>query len=139
MEVGARLVAAIAARDWDEIEQSFTQDVRFRALIPPGPIEQLGAVDATATILGWFEGCDHLDLVGSAVSVVGDRLHVWYRLTGTEAGKEFVVEQQVFAGVADDRLSRRQPAVLGLSTTFTSVSNDASIELSRSLIGAAAT
>jgi SnoaL-like domain len=92
-----RLVEGIAAHDRDAIAACFAPDARFRALIPPGPLERVGSAAAAETIAGWFADSDPLNLVESETSTVGDRLHLWYRFVGTEDGRDFVVEQQLYA------------------------------------------
>ena len=79
-DLGADFVAALAERDFDRLAGTFAADVRMRALIPPGPIDLLGANPAAARFATWFGKSDGFELVHSGSDEVGDRLHVFYRL-----------------------------------------------------------
>lgn len=103
-ELAARLVQAIGAADQVGIANCFQSDARLRALTPPGPKEAQGADAAGELIAGWFRDADPLDNVYHHVDRVGDRLHLEYMFEGTEGGDDFVVQQQVYATVADGRL-----------------------------------
>ena len=100
--IGARFVAAIAARNVSELAACFTADVEFRALIPPGLRERTGAEDAAALVAGWFADSTELNLVESRTEEVGDRIHIAYRFEGVEDEEPYVVEQHVFCSLADD-------------------------------------
>ena len=73
-------------------------------MIPPGPVERQGATAAGQVIASWFADADPLVLIDQSVGRVADRLHISYRLDGTELGKDFTVQQQVYAEVVDGLL-----------------------------------
>src|SRR3954470_12325514 len=101
-----RLVRAVAAQDEVALAECFVPEVEFRALIPSGLRERTGAADAAALISQWFGDSSELHCLDSHSDHVGDRLHVSYRFSGIEEGKAFVVEQQLFCTVGDDKIMR---------------------------------
>ncbi len=103
--VGRRFVEAIAAQDESAILGCFTAGVEFRALVPPGLRERVGAEDAAAMVTGWFADSTELQLVESRTEEVGDRLHIAYRFEGIEDGKPYVVEQHVCCALAGDLIA----------------------------------
>lgn len=104
-ELAGKLIQGILGADAGLISACFAQNARLRALIPPGPVERNGAVSAGELIASWFADCDPVTLVNRETDRVGDRLHMSYRLDGTEAGTDFTVQQQVYAEVIDDLLT----------------------------------
>ena len=101
-----RLVAGIAAADETAIAACFTEDVQFRALIPPGLRERSGASEAGSLIAAWFKDSTVLELVDVEASDVADRLRVSYLFTGVEEGAPYIVEQHLFCSVRDGRIER---------------------------------
>jgi hypothetical protein len=104
--VGTRLVEAIAAQDEAGIAACFATTAAFRALIPPGLRERSGAAETAALIAGWFADSTELSLIEYGTHEVGDRLQVAYRFEGVEEGEPYVVEQQLFATLADGLIER---------------------------------
>ena len=104
--VGTRLVEAIAAQDEAGIAACFTTTAALRALTTPGLRERSGAAEAAALIAAWFADSTELSLVECATHEVGDRLGVAYRFEGVEEGERYVVEQQLYATLADGMIER---------------------------------
>jgi len=105
-ELGAELVAALAERDFGRLAATLAPDVRVRALIPPGPVEIVGAEPAAARFAAWFGGADVLELLRSASEEVGDRLHVFYRLRVKRPGDPWkIIEQHLFCALEGGRVS----------------------------------
>jgi hypothetical protein len=104
--LGARLVGAIAGRDTPALAACFTDDVAFRALIPPGLRERTGAAETAALIAGWFADSAELDLVDSHADEVEDKLHLSYRFTGVEDGQPYLVEQHIYCTLNGGRIDR---------------------------------
>jgi hypothetical protein len=101
-----RLVAAIAAQDQAQIAGCFAEAVEFRAMVPPGVRERSGASEVGALVAGWFSDSTVLELADVSSTEVGDRLHIRYRFTGVEDGQPYVVEQQLYCTVVDDKIER---------------------------------
>jgi hypothetical protein len=104
--IGTQFVEAIAAQNESALVACFRPDVEFRALIPPGLRERVGAEDAAALVAGWFADSTELDLVESRTEEVGDRLHVAYRFEGVEGGEPYVVEQHLYCTLAEEAIER---------------------------------
>jgi hypothetical protein len=98
-------VAALERRDFDILQQSFTDTVRFRALIPSGLREFSKAVDARKIIEEWFSDADVFEMEYSSIGSVGNRAHAHYRIRLHEEGLWKVCQQQVFADVTHARIS----------------------------------
>jgi hypothetical protein len=81
--------------------------VELRALIPPGLRERFGAADAAALVAGWFADSTELDLAGSEIGEVGDRLHISYRFEGVEEGEAYVVEHHLYCTLDERGLIQR--------------------------------
>lgn len=105
-DLGDELVAALAERDFDRLAGTLAQDVRMRALIPPGPVELSGAKPAAARFATWFGESDGLELVQSGCDEVGDRLHVFYRLRVKRPNDAWkVIEQHLFCALDDGHIA----------------------------------
>lgn len=104
--IGTRFAEAVAAQDESAIAACFTSGVEFRALVPPGLRERVGAVDAAAMVAGWFADSTELDLVASKSEEVGDRLHVAYRFEGVEDGRPYIVEQHLYCALVGGLIER---------------------------------
>jgi len=99
--VGTRLVEAIAAQDEVALAACFASTASFRALTPPGLRERSGAAETAALIAAWFADSTELSLVEYGTHEIGDRLQLAYRFEGVEEGEPYVVEQQLYATLAE--------------------------------------
>ena len=98
--VGHEIVAAIEHRDWARLAACLADDVIFRAVVPnrEKPFrDHVGPDAACAQIARWFDDADVHRLLDSSVYLVGDRLHVGYRVRCREDGQWYLVEQHLFA------------------------------------------
>ena len=75
-----RLADLVAARDLDRLGERLTPDVRLRALLPGGPIEEHGRDEVLRKFDEWFGEYATVVLEDAAGELVGDRLLVHYRL-----------------------------------------------------------
>jgi hypothetical protein len=104
--VGGVFLEAIAARDDAQMTAALSGDVRFRAMLPRGPIDRLGAEQVTELFTSWFGDAEDFELVDATVGEVGGRLHLSWRLRVRPApfgiGDGWhVIEQQAYADAAD--------------------------------------
>jgi ketosteroid isomerase-like protein len=104
--IGEQLVDAIAARDAERIAGCFADDASFHALVPRGLRERESAQETAALIAGWFGDASEFRLVEHAVEELSDKLHVSYRFEGVKDDEPFVLEQQLYATLADGRIGR---------------------------------
>jgi hypothetical protein len=78
--LGGIFLEALANRDFDQLAATLGSNVRFRALLPPGPIEWQGPEAVTEAFRSWFGEADEFELVDATVGEVGGRLHLSWRL-----------------------------------------------------------
>ena len=104
--VGGVFLEGIATRDYEKLAASLAGDVRFRALLPPGPQESRGAAEVAGAFRSWFGDVTDFELVDATVGEVGGRLHLSWRLRVRPApfgiGDGWhVIEQQAYADAGD--------------------------------------
>jgi ketosteroid isomerase-like protein len=104
--MASRLSAAIAAQDATAIGACLADDVEFRGLTPRGLRERSGADGTASLIAAWFAYSTELELVDVGGDEIGDKVHISYRFRGVEDGTAFVVEQQLYCWIEDDRITR---------------------------------
>jgi hypothetical protein len=90
----------VAARELDDLGLRLTDDVRLRALLPGGPIEEHGRDAVLKKFDEWFGEYDEVVLEDSRGELVGDRLLVHYRLGFLPAPR--VLTQTWVASVGED-------------------------------------
>jgi hypothetical protein len=90
---------AIAAQDLESLAWCLHPDVRFRALTPNHTFGHFGSDSAIATIQGWFADVSILELVGSGIEPIGDRVRVSFRFRLFADGLWSVMEQQAFCTI----------------------------------------
>jgi hypothetical protein len=104
LDVGQTFLAALSRRDYDELERYFEPDARFRALVPSGLKEGSGPQEAVGWLRRWFGDADVFDVQRTELDWVCDRLHISYRLRVREEGLWYLVEQQAYCVVGDEKL-----------------------------------
>ena len=74
--------------------------IRFRALIPPGPVEADGVTETLNNFERWFGGGDAFEVVDATIGEVGSRLYLRWRVrmwASTDPTSSRVAEQHAFA------------------------------------------
>lgn len=104
--VGGVFLEALAARDYIGLGATLGDGVRFRAMLPPGPMEWVGREAATDAFRSWFGAAENFELVDATVGEVGGRLHLSWRLRVRPAPFDIgegwhVIEQQAYATASD--------------------------------------
>ena len=104
--VGGIFLEALATRDFQRLATTLGSNVRFRAMLPPGPMEWQGPDAVTEAFRSWFGEPDEFQLVDATVGEVGQRLHLSWRLRVRPApfgiGDGWhVIEQQAYADAID--------------------------------------
>ena len=104
--VGGVFLEALATRDYQQMAATLSADVRFRAMLPPGPMDWNGADDVAAVFTSWFGEAEDFELIDATVGEVGGRLHLSWRLRVRPApfgiGEGWhVIEQQAYADAAE--------------------------------------
>jgi hypothetical protein len=99
------LLTALKARDLPGIGACLTDDVRFRALVPPGPFELNGPADVIARLERWFGGEDDFELLESSAHRTGACYQLtWLVRMRNDAGRRQIVEQYAFARLEGERI-----------------------------------
>jgi hypothetical protein len=100
--VAGELLDAFTRRDFDGVGSCLSPDLRFRALIPPGPFEVHGPDEAVARLRTWFGGEDGFEVLDASIGQLGPRLYLRWRVRMWPAGdpaSSRVAEQHVFVTV----------------------------------------
>jgi len=97
---------ALANRNFDRLAETLAPDVRFRAMLPPGPMDWEGANTVSGVFGSWFGDAQDFELVDATVGEVGGRLHLSWRLRVRPAPFDIgdgwhVIEQQAYADAGD--------------------------------------
>jgi hypothetical protein len=107
-DMGARLGKAIATKDRAGLLDVLAPELDFRAMTPSKFWEAQTASEVVdEVVLGkWFEPTDHIDALDDLqTSTVADRDRVAYRLRVSNEEGTFLVEQQAYFAVEDDRIT----------------------------------
>lgn len=96
------LLDALARRDFTQLAGCFSDDVRFRALLPSGPCELTGPAEVAERFRSWFGQDDELLLLDSDVAKVGSKVRLRWRVQVASTGhRPRFVEQTVLAAVGE--------------------------------------
>lgn len=104
--VGGVFLEALASRNYQLMATTLAPSVRFRAMMPPGPMEWQGPAATADAFSSWFGPAEDFEVVDAAVGDVGGRLHLSWRLRvrpapfGIGAGWH-VIEQHAYADTDD--------------------------------------
>ena len=104
--VGGVFLEALANRDYARMAATLNPTVRFRAMLPPGPMDWEGSEEVSGVFSSWFGDAEGFEVVDAAVGEVGGRLHLSWRLRLRPApfaiGEGWhVIEQQAYADAGD--------------------------------------
>jgi hypothetical protein len=78
--VGGIFLEALASRDFERLATTLGADVRFRALLPPGPMQWQGRTTVADAFKSWFGNAADFELIDAAVGEIGGRLHLSWRI-----------------------------------------------------------
>ncbi len=97
--VAGVLLDGLSNRDFDLMAACLAPDVRFRAMLPRGPIEVTGADQTADHFRRWFGGDDAFEVLDSSVGQIGPRIYLRWRVRMHPVDAptdERVVEQHLF-------------------------------------------
>jgi hypothetical protein len=100
------VAAAIADRALDRLGTHLTDEIRLRALLPGGPIEEHGRDAVLARFDDWFGSYDTVVLTDVAGDDVGDRVLVHYKLMFDADADRRVLTQTVVCTLRDGLVGR---------------------------------
>ena len=104
--VGGVFLETLANRDYQRMAATLAPDVRFRAMLPPGPMNWDGAGTVSDVFRSWFGEAEDFELIDATVGEVACRLHLSWRLRVRPAPFDIgagwhVIEQQAYADAGD--------------------------------------
>jgi len=104
--IGGAFLETLANRDYTRMAATMEPSVRFRAMLPPGPMQLEGPAAVADAFRSWFGGADHFELVDATVGEVGGRLHLSWRLRVRPApfgiGEGWhIIEQHAYADTTE--------------------------------------
>lgn len=104
--VGGVFLEALTTRDYDQMASTLSAGVRFRAMLPPGPMDWSGAEEVAGVFASWFGDAEDFELLDATVGEVGGRLHLSWRLRVRPAPFDIgdgwhVIEQQAYADATE--------------------------------------
>jgi hypothetical protein len=105
--LGPDFAQALFAKDFDRVRGAVDPGIDFRALTPRRIWEPADADELIDGVLKvWFDDSAELErLAAVETGQVGDRERVAYRFEGHSTDGPFVVEQQAYYEVSDERIS----------------------------------
>src|SRR5437868_1415858 len=104
--VGGIFLETLAKRDFVCMASTMEPGIRFRAMLPRGPMEWSGPDSVTERFTAWFGQADDFEIVDATVGEVGGRLHLSWRARVRPApfgmGDGWhVIEQQAYADATE--------------------------------------
>ncbi len=104
--VGGSFLETLATRDYERMATTLAANIRFRALLPPGPMEWQGPSQVAETFRSWFGDAEDFEVVDATVGEIGGRLHLSWRIRLCPApfgiGEGWhVIEQHGYADATD--------------------------------------
>jgi SnoaL-like domain len=100
------VATAVADRALDRLGTHLTDEIRLRALLPDGPIEEHGRDAVLARFDDWFGSYDTVVLTDVAGDDVGDRVLVHYKLMFDPDADRRVLTQTVVCTLRDGLVGR---------------------------------
>jgi hypothetical protein len=102
--IGGIFLEALAERDYRRMATTLGSAVRFRAMLPPGPMDWNGPDEVSQVFSSWFGAAEDFELIDASVGEVCGRLHLSWRLRLRPApfgiGEGWhVIEQQAYVDV----------------------------------------
>jgi hypothetical protein len=105
----ARLVEAVASRDFAALGELMDPEVWMRALLPRQLVELRGADQVLAAFTVWYGGATNVTPLALDHDVVGGKERATYRFVLTPdwaPGTEHLIEQTAFLSVRDGRIRK---------------------------------
>ena len=120
IDLGGVFVMALVDGDAPRLTGTLDPDVQMRALLPPGPIEVLGAEAVAGKFTTWFGSAERLELIRSESEPIADRLDVSYRLRVRRPGDPWkVVEQHLLCAHDEGRITALDLVCTGFRPEYT--------------------
>ncbi len=104
--MGEVWIQAITEGAFDRLEQFCHPEITSLLLTPKRFTTLENAVDLVAKYRDWFGECTNIQVEGSRVGRVGERLGIFYRFLLKKDGDWHTIEQQVYFTLKDGRVQR---------------------------------
>jgi hypothetical protein len=104
--LASSVASAVADRALDRLGSHLTDEIRLRALLPGGSIEEHGRDAVLARFDEWFGSYDTVVLSDVAGDDIGDRVLVHYKLTFDPDRDPRVLSQSVVCSLRDGLVGR---------------------------------
>ncbi len=107
---GTRFLDALTRRDFGALQATFAPGGRFRALLPPGPVELTGAAPIADQLSQWFGRSEEFEVQAANADGMADRVRIRYRFRlrphpfAPDSGWH-VIEQQGYCDVVNGRIA----------------------------------
>ena len=112
--LASSVATAVADRALERLGTHLTDEIRLRALLPGGSIEEHGRDAVLARFDDWFGSYDTVVLSDVAGDDVGDRVVVHYKLTLDPDGDPRVLTQTVVCSVYGGLVGRMDLVCSGI-------------------------
>lgn len=104
--VGGEFLESLAARDYERLATTLAPHIRFRALLPRGPMQWEGPAQVQETFSSWFGDAADFEFIDASVGEIGGRLqlswHIRLRPAPFGIGNDWhVIEQHGYANATD--------------------------------------
>lgn len=103
-EVGDHFITALRAADFAAIGSCLSPAVRMQALLPRRSVAAEGREATVAMLSDWLDA-EAGTVVAASADIVGQRLHLSYRIQLDAADGPRVMEQQAYCDVTADGIS----------------------------------
>lgn len=104
--LATEVATAVADRSRKRLGAHLSEEIRLRALLPNGQIEEHGRDAVLARFADWFGDYDTVVLSDVAGDDVGDRVLVHYKLTIDPDGESRVLSQTAVCSLRDGLVGR---------------------------------
>ena len=116
IEIGARLLDALEARDYDALAACFAPDATLRAIVPPGLREADGPEAIVERFRIWTEDVADFALDAREVTLFADLVRLRWVVYGIDPDGDAmptVFEQTAYAETVDGRITQLRIACSG--------------------------
>jgi TusA-related sulfurtransferase len=102
-----RFLAALAARDFDQMAACLAPTAQARLLLPKGPEERSGRDEIAQRIEGWFGPASEFEVLSTGMEEIASRHRLSWRFRTVRPGRSReVVEQVAFCDVGPQGIER---------------------------------
>ena len=107
--IGQTFVKDLSEKKFENMPVLFSDNILFRALIPPSMINSSSPAEVARYFKRWLtmESPAKSELVDSNVEMIGNCLHINYKMVETEAnGTTSYLEQQLYCDIVKGKIQR---------------------------------